>query len=173
MSRFLAALGCCSMPAGWRSRAFDGFPVDHGPLFRVWHAQQRFRPPQGEDVGNEKLTYKVKNVVAFAIITTSGFVVLKDSQAVLQITESCQDYIKQIREHLIAEKTLIEKDGMLVFTKDTEFQSPSSAASVVRGGNTSGRTSWKDKNNKTIKDIEDKETQPEGNSEYSPARARK
>jgi hypothetical protein len=42
----------------------------------------------------------------------------------------------------------------LVFAKDTEFSSPSSAAAVVHGGHANGLTAWKDKNGRTLKEIE-------------------
>jgi hypothetical protein len=51
--------------------------------------------------------------------------------------------------------TLVEKDGRLVFTKDTEFDSPSAAASVIQGGGANGLIAWKDETGKTLKEIEE------------------
>ena len=54
--------------------------------------------------------------------------------------------------------TLLEKgivDSNCCFTKDYIFTSPSLAAAVVMGRNANGRTEWKTKDNKSIKDIEE------------------
>jgi hypothetical protein len=51
--------------------------------------------------------------------------------------------------------TLVEQDGVYAFTKDVEFSSPSAAAAVVHGGSANGLTAWKDKNGKSLKDLED------------------
>jgi Domain of unknown function (DUF4357) len=56
---------------------------------------------------------------------------------------------------LIAEGTLREKDGFLVFTKDTEFTSPSGAAAVVHGGSANGLTAWKTQDGKTLKQLDE------------------
>jgi hypothetical protein len=54
-----------------------------------------------------------------------------------------------LRQRLIQDKTLVEQDGLYVFTKDVEFTSPSAAAAVIHGGSANGLTAWKDKNGKT------------------------
>jgi hypothetical protein len=56
---------------------------------------------------------------------------------------------------LIADGTLIEKDGVWVFTKDTEFSSPSAAAVVVHGGSANGLIAWKNQEGKTLKQIDE------------------
>jgi len=45
-------------------------------------------------------------------------------------------------------------EGYLVFTRDEEFSSPSAAAAVVHGGHANGLTAWKNKEGKTLKEIE-------------------
>ncbi|MGC1401391.1 MAG: DUF4357 domain-containing protein [Thermodesulfobacteriota bacterium] len=42
----------------------------------------------------------------------------------------------------------------LVFTRDEEFSSPSAAAAVVHGGHANGLIAWKNKDDKTLKEIE-------------------
>jgi hypothetical protein len=45
-------------------------------------------------------------------------------------------------------------DNHLVFTQDEEFSSPSAAAAVVHGGHANGLTAWKNKEGKTLTEIE-------------------
>jgi len=52
-------------------------------------------------------------------------------------------YLVAQRKQLVADRTLIEKDGFLVFTKDVEFSSPSAAAVVIHGGSANGLIAWK------------------------------
>lgn len=50
---------------------------------------------------------------------------------------------------------MIEKDGFLLFTRDTEFSSPSGAASVVQGGTANGLIAWKSATGKTLKQLDE------------------
>jgi hypothetical protein len=59
-----------------------------------------------------------------------------------------------MRQKLREEGLLVEKGDRLVFTKDTEFSSPSSAAAVIHGGHANGLTAWKDGHGKTLKERE-------------------
>jgi len=56
---------------------------------------------------------------------------------------------------LIADATLVEKDGKLVFTKDVEFSSPSAAAQVIHGGTANGLITWKSEDGKTLKELDE------------------
>jgi hypothetical protein len=64
-------------------------------------------------------------------------------------------YVIALRKQLIAEGTLSEKEGFLAFTKDAEFTSPSAAAVVIHGGNANGLTSWKTKDGKSLKQLDE------------------
>lgn len=110
--------------------------------------------PQSKD--NELLYCKIKGLVATGKRTANGFVVFSDSQAVLDHRASAKS-IRKKREELIDKGLLQEHNGHLVFTKNVEFGSPSTAGGVVRGGNTNGLTSWKNNVGKKLKEIEAKE----------------
>jgi len=58
------------------------------------------------------------------------------------------------RRRLIEDGTLVEDGGHLTFTRDSEFTSPSAAATVVHGGSANGLLAWKNKDGKTLKEIE-------------------
>ena len=98
----------------------------------------------------------IKEHEARAVLTSNGIVVLAGSQAVLQARDSARQYpwITSRRQALLDKKALIKKGERLVFTKDTEFSSPSAAAAVIYGGTANGLTAWKNAEGKTLKALE-------------------
>ncbi len=84
-----------------------------------------------------------------------GFVVLKGSQARAEETASIHKYMHEMRQQLLSRQVLKEKDGILIFTQDYRFNSPSTAAGVLVGGAANGRIAWKDENNKTLREIQE------------------
>lgn len=107
-----------------------------------------------DNISEKDLLYcRIKGLIATGKRTANGFVVFSGSQAVLEHRESAKT-IKTKREQLIARGLLEQKDDHLVFTKDLEFGSPSTAGGVVRGGSTNGLTNWKDSNGRELKEIE-------------------
>ena len=107
----------------------------------------------------EQLLYcEIKGASAKGRRTESGFVVFADSTAVLQERPSAETqsrFVVDLRRNLLSEGILMEKSGFLVFVRDAEFKSPSQAASVIHGGSANGLTAWKDKDGKTLKQIEE------------------
>ena len=105
-----------------------------------------------------QLVCKIKNAVAFGRRTEGGFVVFAKSTAVLSVRPSAESQYPNtiaLRQRLIQDKTLVEQEGAYVFTKDVEFTSPSAAAAVIHGGSANGLTAWKDKNGKSLKELEE------------------
>jgi hypothetical protein len=102
------------------------------------------------------LVCEIKGLKATGHLTPTGFVVLKGSQAVLKERASAQQYPYTIatRRRLIEEGTLVETGDHLKFTRDTEFTSPSAAATVVHGGSANGLLAWRSKSGKTLKELE-------------------
>jgi hypothetical protein len=58
------------------------------------------------------------------------------------------------RRRLIEDGTLVEDGDHLKFTRDSEFSSPSAAATVVHGGSANGLLAWKTTGGKTLKELE-------------------
>lgn len=102
------------------------------------------------------LTYELKGISASATRSSTGFVVFKDSQAVLEERPAAHKYpwVVNFRKRLLEDGTLISNGKVLTFAKDTEFPSPSTAAAVVCGGTANGLAVWKNKDGIPLKDIE-------------------
>jgi len=106
----------------------------------------------------QELSFKTKGAVPHGRRTENGFVVFKGSTAFSELEPGAKTqhpYVVTLREKLSREGTLVEgNDGFLKFVKDTEFLSPSAAASVIRGGGVNGLTAWKDEHGRTLKDLD-------------------
>lgn len=89
--------------------------------------------------------------------TSNGFVVFQGSTAVLKERPSAENYSYSVlqRKQLMANGTLVEEAGYLVFTRDVEFSSPSAAAVIVHGGNANGLTAWRTKDGITLKQLDE------------------
>jgi hypothetical protein len=100
---------------------------------------------------------RIKGAEARGQRTANGFVVFQGSTAVLDERPSAESYPYAVaqRKQLIADGTLIEKDGLLIFAKDSEFTSPSAAAAVLHGGSANGLVAWKNKDGKSLKQLDE------------------
>ena len=74
------------------------------------------------------------------------FIVTKGSTARKEGVDSWTSY-RSLRDQLVEEGKLAEsgQDGLLVFTDDVPFSSPSAAATVVYGDNQNGRIAWRNR----------------------------
>ena len=79
--------------------------------------------------------------------TEEGFVVLKGSMINTIDSNSIPPGVKKARNNAVIDNNGILQENVL-------FQSPSYAAAFVNGRSTNGLTAWKDKEGKTLKDIE-------------------
>lgn len=103
------------------------------------------------------LVCRIKSLRAYGYRTADGFLVLKNSEAALQVRPSVAvhaAWMIGLRNQMIAEGNLVPRGDRLVFAEDVEFSSPSRAASVIRGGNANGQTEWQDEHGITLKDLE-------------------
>lgn len=107
-----------------------------------------------------QLYCSIKGLTAIGARTPEGFVVFKGSQAVNVLRPSAPARLKKVRDELIEDGSLATEHGSLRFTKDVAFSSPSSAGSVIRGGNTNGLVHWRTAEGKTLSDIEAEEASP-------------
>lgn len=113
---------------------------------------------------DDLLFCEIKNVKATGKQTDSGFVVLKDSEAVFKERPSTQkyQYASNLRSSLLKDGVIQERSGKYIFLTDYEFSSPSAAAAVIHGGQANGLTSWKDSKGVSLKQKEEIDIQQGG-----------
>ncbi len=90
--------------------------------------------------------------------TAQGFIVFKDSLAARESTpgfEANAVACSRVKKELIANQVLVEDEGKYRFTQDYVFNSPSLSAGIVLGRGVNGREKWKDKQGRTLKEIQE------------------
>ena len=103
-------------------------------------------------ISNLELEIKSRNLEAKALQTDEGIVVLEGSEISETYTPGSYSLL---REKLIAENIITFVGDKYIFTKKHLFNSPSAAGAVIVGYNVNGRNLWKDKNGKSLKEIEE------------------
>lgn len=84
-----------------------------------------------------------------------GFIVRQGSQARATETQSIHGHLSEAREQIRERGVLEESGGVLVFTQDYRFASPSTAAGVLAGAARNGCTSWLDDTGRNLKALQD------------------
>ena len=111
---------------------------------------------------DEVLYLSGRGIEATGKDTASGFVVFEKSIAAGddKLTPSLvADYalVKECRDDLIRQGVLVPSGADLMLTLDYTFSSPSMAASLLLGRKANGRTNWKTKDGRTLKELQDAE----------------
>jgi Domain of unknown function (DUF4357) len=84
-----------------------------------------------------------------------GFVVLEGAIARLDETPSIHAYMRDMRKELVSRGVLVQEGDKYRLAQDYRFESPSTAAGVLIGGSANGRETWKTKDGKTLKAIQE------------------
>lgn len=100
-----------------------------------------------------------KGIKAKGIESPDGFIVQSGSGAVKGEAPSCSMYIKKLRTALLENGVLKPDNENYIFTQDYSFNSPSTAGGVVMGRSVNGRTAWKSKDGKMLKDIQESQAE--------------
>jgi len=87
--------------------------------------------------------------------TDEGMVVFAGSIGLAKMTGSLYSSLKQIKEQLIKEGTVIVEDDKIRFVKNVILASPSAASAIITGGHRNGRLAWKNASGKSLKEIEE------------------
>ena len=86
--------------------------------------------------------------------TSEGFVVLKGSRGRAEIVASIQGTSNErMRNQMVLDGILAPQGGLLVFTRDHLFTSPSRAACILTGRSANGWIEWKAANGKTLDEV--------------------
>ena len=105
----------------------------------------------------QDLFLNAKGVQARGFEEASGFVVRADSQAVKNEVPSIHPYLSDLRRELLNQGILKATGTSYQLVQDYIFNSPSTAAGVLLGRNTNGRTAWKDAKGQSLKKIQEAE----------------
>ena len=108
-------------------------------------------PPQQRQI----LSINSKGVVARGYESSQGFVVLSNSQVVVDEVPSIHRYLSALRQDLKDQEVIESNVQHLVFAQDYVFNSPSTAAGVVLGKASNGRVEWKTAQGETLKEIQE------------------
>lgn len=88
----------------------------------------------------------------------TGFTVFKDSTMRKEETNTIPAFVHSLRQDIIGANVVVDSGDYYTFTRDYVFPSPSSAAGVILGRSANGRTEWKNKAGKTLKEIQAEKT---------------
>ena len=105
----------------------------------------------------QTLYLSAKGVTAKGQENPEGFVVRAGSTAVKTEVPSCHAYLKELRMALVENGALKAAGDGYTFTQDYVFASPSTAAGVVLGRASNGRTEWKTKDGTALKQLQEAE----------------
>lgn len=109
-----------------------------------------------ETIEEIELYLNVSGIEASAIQTNEGLVVLQGSKVSKNPTKNYG--YGTLRDFLIQEKIIeFDASGELSFSRNYLFNSVSAAAAVILGYSVNGRNVWKNKEGKSIKEIEKNE----------------
>ena len=101
----------------------------------------------------EVIVCKGKDAYAEGEYTEDGIIIFENSKCNLIESKTAGSWIIGMRNDLKENGVLIEKDGMLVFTKNHIFSSPSASAAVVLARRANGWIEWKFKDGKTLDEV--------------------
>lgn len=103
----------------------------------------------------ELLSVESKGIKASGYEDAKGFVVVKGSQLVKEEVPSIPQYVSTLRKDLLIQGVIVDNGQHYVFTQDQVFNSPSTAAGVLMGRNANGRTEWRNKEGRTLKQLQE------------------
>ena len=115
----------------------------------------------------ELLVIAAKDINASGYEDAKGFVVVKGSQLVKEETNTIQQYMSTLRKDLLAQRVIVDKGQHYEFIQDQVFNSPSSAAGVILGAAANGRIMWKNKDGKTLKQLQEQAVGRQNHTEVS------
>ena len=118
-----------------------------------------FQKPAAQTQATKSLFLEWKGIKAGGYEDSDGFVVRSGSQAVKDEVPSIHAYLSDLRSALKDGDVLVDEGDFYRVAQDYPFSSPSAAASVLLGSNRNGRTDWKDVKGRTLKELQEAESE--------------
>lgn len=114
-----------------------------------------FEKPKAPRRKRDLLFLSGKGITAKGYESAEGFVVLKGSTGVSDEVPSIHRYLSTRRRELVQKGVLIPTGDLLELTQDYSFESPSTAAGILLGRSANGRIEWKDRQGRTLREIQE------------------
>ena len=114
-----------------------------------------FEKPLSKEKKQELLYLKGLDAEAIGYISTQGFVVQKSSKARKEVVPSYAEKFQKRISYFITEGLFTDTGKSYILTQDYTFSSPSSAADIFLARSANGRIEWKNKEGKTLKQIQE------------------
>ncbi len=111
--------------------------------------------PEGHSESPVFAIQAARGANARGIITSEGFVVLKDSTMANGEAPSIPQGIANLRKSIMDQGIVQESEFGHRFIKNYLFSSPSQAASIVLGRSANGRTEWRTESGQVLKSFEE------------------
>ncbi len=128
--------------------------IDHAKII-MGIAGHKIFIPYNEDAQDKsrsresRFFLKKRGADAEGFLTSDGFLLCKGSKLNSNSTPSCPDWVRKMRQEYSGK---ISEDGTLM--DDIVFNSPSAAAGFCVFGAENGRTAWKNKWKKTLRELD-------------------
>jgi len=103
----------------------------------------------------DKLFLNINEINATAHLTSNGIEVQKGSLMSSKEVPSLSGSYCNKRKTLIEKGVVVKKGDFYEFVEKYEFLSPSTAAAIILGYSKNGRTGWKNKQGKSLKELEE------------------
>ncbi|MDI9394126.1 MAG: GIY-YIG nuclease family protein [Euryarchaeota archaeon] len=104
-----------------------------------------------------EFTLSARGVKGKGYEASTGFVVQAGSQAAKSETKSIGANLTEIRRLLVEQGVFADREQYYEMIQDYTFNSPSTAAGVLLGRSSNGRTEWKTTDGRTLKSIQEAE----------------
>jgi hypothetical protein len=119
-----------------------------------------FEMPRPSKARAATLVLRARGIEATGIDDAEGFIVRAGSQAAMDEVPSCHAYLRDLRQALVRKGVFVDGGTVYRLTQDYTFNSPSTAAGVLLGRSSNGRDAWKDKDGRTLKEIQELQAGP-------------
>ena len=143
----------------WEKADVDSFLTDMLNIFPLI-GLNAFKKPLRKKSKKEypHLTLAKKGIIATGQDTPEGFIVFKGSEVYGELVDSAKGtWIEGLFKDLVETGVIAESEKGFHFTMDYTFKSPTAAAVVIIGRNTSGPQGWKSKEGKSLKKLQEEQ----------------
>jgi len=148
----------------------DGFLAEMLQIFPLLGVDLFQKPPTAE-AGTTEYRLTAKGGQALGFESAEGFVVRAGSLAAKEASKTLKPTILRLREQLLELGVLEDAGEQFRFTQDYAFNSPSTAAKVIRGYEVNGRAEWRTEDGVPLKDIQNSRLEPNSDKHSASAAA--